>query len=763
MKLYINNLFFLLLTLVLISACESSFKRIDENKGDIYYWPKKYNNENNVNLTIYQPQIIKWVDYKYIRSRVVITYQTTSETKPLYGSIILTANTVVDLPTKNINLINLKVTTLKIPNLNSEDKKNLLNNIQNMLPEDGLIMSLDRVSANYSRNSKTKPFSTIKADPPKIFISHKPAFLILFNGKPIWSPIKDNELKFAVNTNWDVFQDKSSKNYYILNEKKWFTTTALQTPWNPVNKLPDAFFNLPDTDNWKTIKENLPGKAVDKTTTPLFLVSIEPAELILINGKPELKPVANTRLAWISNTNSDLFFSSEDEFYYYLVSGRWFRTKNLTTDTNWEFATKILPDDFKQIPTNNPRASVRASIPGTIEAETAIIMAQIPHKVEIKKSIEKPKIVYAGNPDFKPIKDTKLTYAVNTSSDVIFFEDTYYLCQDAIWFYSIDAKGPWKVASKIPSEIYEIPASSPLYHTTFVHIYSSSPDIVIVGYTSGYSNVYVSYGVVVYGSGWYYPPYWYYGPHYHYPIYYPYPYTFGARTYYNPATGTYGRAGWAYGPYGGIGYGSAYNPGTGQYVRGSAAYGPSGAKLWVSATNPRTNTQFSSRQGTDYYSSWGASAIKRDDQWAATARYTNDQGTLRGFKTSEGNRGFVARDENNLYAGKNGEVYRRTEDGWQKRQDGDWNDISPPSTQQKLNSKSGDIKQQYSDSGKRINDYKNKSNRPSKQQRNYDQLNRDYKQRQYGQDRINQQRYQTGGRAHQGQYRGGGNIGGRRR
>jgi len=752
----------LLFTLINLIACETSFKRIDENSGDIYYWPKKYENSDSVSLTLYQPQIIKWVDYKYLRSRIVITYQATPADTLLYGSVILTANTTVDLPSKNINLINLKVTTLKVPNLNSETKKTLLNDIQSMLPEDGLIMSLDRVTANYSRHAKTKTISKIKADPPTIFISNKLARLMIFNGKPLWSQIKDNELKFAVNTNWDVFQDKSSKNYYVLDDKSWLTTTDLKKTWQPVVKLPDAFFNLPDTENWKEVKANLPTKALTPLTTSEFFVSTKPAELILINGKPELKPVANTQLAWISNTNSDLFFSSKDNYYYYLVSGRWFRTKELNNNAKWEFITEHLPDDFKNIPTNNPRASVRASVPGTIEAETAIIMAQIPQKVEVKKSITKPKVVYAGDPDFKPIKDTKLTYAVNTSSDVIYFEDKYYLCQDAIWFYSIEAKGPWKVASKIPQEIYQMPPSSPLYHTTYVHIYSSSPDIVTVGYTSGYSNVYVSYGVVVYGSGWYYPPYWYYGPYYHYPIYYPYPYTYGARTYYNPTTGTYGRGGWAYGPYGGIGYGSAYNPASGKYVRGSAAYGPSGAKMWVSATNPRTNTQFATRQGTDYYSSWGASAIKRDDKWAASARYTNDQGTLKGFKTSEGNSGFVARDENNLYAGKNGEVYRRTDNGWQKRQDGGWNDISPPSTLP-VKSNAGDLKQKYPDAGNKITDHKNTSNRPTTQQRNYDQLNRDYKQRQYGQERINQQRSQPAGGYNRGQYRGGGNIGGRRR
>ena len=67
-------------------------------------------------------------------------------------------------------------------------------------------------------------------------------------------------------------------------------------------------------------------------------------------------------------------------------------------------------------------------------------------------------------------------------------------------------------APQMPGEIYTIPPSSPKYHITYVYIYGTGPNTVTYGYTTGYSNVYVSYGVVVYGSGWYYPPYWYYDP-----------------------------------------------------------------------------------------------------------------------------------------------------------------------------------------------------------------------------------------------------------
>lgn len=37
--------------------------------------------------------------------------------------------------------------------------------------------------------------------------------------QPVWSPIKDVDLKYAVNTNWDVFED-AAKTLYLRHEAR---------------------------------------------------------------------------------------------------------------------------------------------------------------------------------------------------------------------------------------------------------------------------------------------------------------------------------------------------------------------------------------------------------------------------------------------------------------------------------------------------------------------------------------------------------------
>jgi hypothetical protein len=61
---------------------------------------------------------------------------------------------------------------------------------------------------------------------------------------------------------------------------------------------------------------------------------------------------------------------------YFLVSGRWFRAPKL--EGPWTYAGNDLPQDFKFIPPTHQCADVLASVPGTPEAEDAILLAQIP-------------------------------------------------------------------------------------------------------------------------------------------------------------------------------------------------------------------------------------------------------------------------------------------------------------------------------------------------------------------------------------------------
>jgi uncharacterized membrane protein YgcG len=609
------------------------------------------------------------------------------EQKPALGTIKFEADTLVSVEQRLVKFSSLKITEANFQTLSKDQSREIVTELEKGLPEEDRIISLDRVLVQVDKSQiLPKNVEGLKSDPPKIFLSRTPAILVNFDGEPIWSPIKDNELKFAVNTNWDVFQHGPTSIYYLRNEGSWLRATDVKGPWSSAGKLPDSFSKLPADDNWKDVRENLPGKPT--AAVPNVYVSTEPAELILIDGKPKFVPVPGTGLLWVSNTESDLFATGPDGPLYYLVAGRWFKAPNF--NGNWTFATPELPEAFQRISLEHPRSRVLASVPGTQQAAEAVLLAQVPQIARVnKKEVKAPEVIYQGEPQYENIQGTPLQRAVNTDKEIIKVGDQYYMCFQGVWFMANTAKGPWTIASSVPKEVYEIPASSPAHSVTYVTVQQDNDDDdwVVFAATAGYTGMMIGWGCTVWGTGWYYPPYYWYGGYY--PVYYPYWRTYGYGSWYNPYTGVYGTAGRIYGPYGGVGYGARYNPNTGTYARGAFAYGPYGARGAAQAYNPRTGTYAATRQGSNVYGSWGSSYVQRGDDWASTKRFTDNAGnTTRVTRGDEGGMisrrgqdgsGFVGKRGDNVYAGRDGNVYRRDESGnWNKWDNGSWNSVQKP-------------------------------------------------------------------------------------
>ena len=74
---------------------------------------------------------------------------------------------------------------------------------------------------------------------------------------------------------------------------------------------------------------------------------------------------------------------------------------------------------FARIPESSPMGFVLESVPGTVEANDAVLLAQIPHKATIKIKDATVDVAYEGAPSFKPIQGTSMEYAVNTGYEVI--------------------------------------------------------------------------------------------------------------------------------------------------------------------------------------------------------------------------------------------------------------------------------------------------------------------------------------------------------
>ncbi|MFO7692990.1 MAG: hypothetical protein R6V57_07905 [Vicinamibacterales bacterium] len=661
-------------------------------------WPRAYQSPSGSHILLYQPQVSEWSGQRHMVAYAAVSVEAPGETKPALGSVKIEANTKVALDERLVSFSDWALTESNFPTLSKDQTRDVVGEIVKAVPDDARVMALDRVLASVDKSQiLPKNVEGVKADPPAIFFSQTPAVLVNIDGEPIWSPIKENDLKFLVNTNWDLFSHEPTKTFYLLHDGAWLTTADVKGTWSQAGKLPESFSKLPADENWKETRAAVPGKKLAANKVPKVFVSTTPAEMILLTGAPNYVLVNGTQnLLWVSNTEADVFRMGKTGPVYYLVSGRWFSAPDLTGP--WTFATPNMPEVFKSIPLEHPRSRVLAAVPGTQQAAEAVLLAQVPQTAKVnRKELKAPEVAYQGPPKFEPIEKTKVEHAVNTDKDIIKVGDLYYLCYQGVWFTSKSPTGPWEVATSIPKEIYAIPASSPAHNVTYVTVVEDDNDNdewVTFAAVAGYTGVMIAWGCAVWGSGWYYPPYWGWGGGF-YPYYYPrYP-SYGYGAWYNPWTGGYGRAAVAYGPYGGAGVSARYNPATGTYSRGAVAWGPYGYRGAGQAYNPRTGTYAQTRQGGNVYGSWGSTSVQRGDQWAQTARVTNNR-TGNTTRVTQGSGGGTAVSRNpagpgggtvartgsgDVYAGRDGNVYKKSGDSWQKYDgSGNWSNVDRPET-----------------------------------------------------------------------------------
>lgn len=642
-------------------------------------WPRDFVLDSN-KVRVFQPQVTSWPNLDRINFLAAVSIAPVSAPSDwIYGTIEVDAATEVSYGNRLVVLTDRKIRAVQFSDQPADVAARLEKTIRaSFSGTKPLSVSLDRLIAGMDLSKLNVPRVDVSLAPPPIYTSTTPAVLMVLIGKPRFqaAPGSNGVLLYALNTNWDLFLEPASKRYFLRNDSSWLTTNDLEKgTWTAASSLPAAFSTLPSDANWQDVLAAMPPKA--GAVVPKVFVAHEPSELIVLDGEAQLEPIDGTSLMLVVNADNDLVYDSVSHAYYLLAAGRWFRAATLNGP--WESASSSLPADFARIGADSSAGHLLASIPGTPAATHAAILASIPQKATVTRSAMSLTVAYNGEPMFVPIDGTTVSYARNTPSAVLLVGGRYYCCSNAVWFTALTPKGAWVVADVIPAAIYTIPPTSSMYSVTTVRVYDSTPDVVVYGYTSGYSGATVAAtGVVMFGLGlavgaviadddccW----------NYAYPSCY---YSYGCGAYWYGGCGGYVCGGAHYGPYGGCGSWAAYNPSTGFYSRGGYAYGPGGATAYRAAYNPSTGVGGARTAGVTPYGSWTHGVATNGDRWVeggtvdtrrgdAAAVHGSEGAGAAHVDTRSGNSTTVARTgTGEVYAGHNGEVYQRSDDGWQQ-------------------------------------------------------------------------------------------------
>ena len=624
-------------------------------------WPQEIVAEEGT-IVVYQPQPEK-LQGNVLSGRAAMALQIEGRDEPIFGAFWFDAKIDTDRDAGIATIRDVTVTNVRWPESKDADEQRFTAIVESAVPATGFEISLEQLAASLeSANVERKSLEELKNDPPAILFRDELAVLLIFDGEPRYSAVANSDYERVLNTPFVVVRKQRGNDHYLSSGKFWYQSKDPMGPWTPTNTPPRDLAEM-----LKPAQSDEP----QPDTPPAIVAADKPTELVVTQGKPEWQSLPGGELLYVQNTETPWLRELATNNMYLLLSGRWFRSKS--QDGPWTFVrADELPASFANIPPASDIGGLRASIAGTEEAEEALLDAQIPQTAAIKRDEAKLTVEYDGTPKFADVPGTSVAYAVNTGAQVLKIDNHYYAVDNGVWFTSSAATGPWVVADSIPSEeIGSIPPSSPVYNTTYVHIYESTPQVVYVGYTPGYMWSFPYYGVPVYGTGWYYPPY--YGR-----WYYPRPPTWGFNVGYNPWTGWNFGMSWSSGFFSfgiswGGGYGGAYRPWGccggwyGGGYRGPVVINAGNINIGNSV-NIGNRTNIKNRIDRDSNVNLDRSRTNLYNRPETRNRVADRPTAASNLKQAR-----PATDRaNNVYADRNGNVARQVDNQWETRQNGQW-------------------------------------------------------------------------------------------
>ena len=190
-------------------------------------WPHVVRGANGT-ATIYQPQVVSWPEHRTLNARVAIGVTPTGAAQPILGTIDVAFDSRPELAERSVVLTNGKLVQARFPSadpalaarIEERVKEALASMGEKRVPIAAVVLSLRegaQTPAASAQPAAAAPAPAVDNAPPRIFVSDRPASLVVFDGEPVMAPIANTTLSFAVNTNWDVFNDASTKTWYLFN------------------------------------------------------------------------------------------------------------------------------------------------------------------------------------------------------------------------------------------------------------------------------------------------------------------------------------------------------------------------------------------------------------------------------------------------------------------------------------------------------------------------------------------------------------------
>ncbi len=452
-------------------------------------WPRAFV-ADGVGFEVYEPQVQSW-DGTALMADSVVLAKPAGGTQATAGIVRMQAGTRVDEASGVVMLESLTLTDASFPAAPQRTEA-WLESLRAVAAKEFRPVPLARLRSGAALVEARRKGDAEGAGiiAPRIVLSRKPAVLVAIDGEPRYVPVPGTNLSGVRNTRAVLLKDAAGKVYLRLYGG-WVSAPSLRGPWTVAQPPPgaDAALRLAEQSGRADLLEGAVDpktagqRALDPNALPLVLVSGNPMVLIVMDGEPQFAPIPGTNLRYVTNTAADVFRDVPDKKLYVLVEGSWYRSSSAAGP--WErVPAAALPEDFSRIPADSPKASVLASV---FSRPSTAAPTRLPDIVEVSRSQARFNVTIDGNPRLVPIPGTQLNYVDNASAPIIQLDrDHWYGFQSGVWFAAATVTGPWSVTDSVPSELYSIPPSSPVYQAVQARVFASSSSSVYYGYSADY-------------------------------------------------------------------------------------------------------------------------------------------------------------------------------------------------------------------------------------------------------------------------------------
>ncbi|MHC4970936.1 MAG: hypothetical protein ACYTG3_01250 [Planctomycetota bacterium] len=212
--------------------------------------------------------------------------------------------------------------------------------------------------------------------------------------------------------------------------------------WAPQISLDRLLTSLDTAEVKKKEAANL------KTDPPKIIFATEPTELVILDGKPELRPVESSTCMKVINTRFLILLEPTTKAYYLSLGKVWMTAPDLLKGP-WTHAKQ-------------PPAEVSKLTPKMDEDEAKEDEGLVPKVLVVNEPTEL--ITTDGKPNYTPLAGNELLYVANTDASVLMelATQTHYALVSGRWYRSKSFDGPWAyvAADKLPQSFAKIPADS---------------------------------------------------------------------------------------------------------------------------------------------------------------------------------------------------------------------------------------------------------------------------------------------------------------